>query len=127
MTAELPAWLIVSGLWVGGVAALVTGVTVIGVGVRKVALMVRRVGHFLDDWAGQPQRPGVAARPGVIERLSGIEGRLGTVEHEVQHNNGGSLKDGARRTEDAVEALASRVEDVSGQVESLARRDPPTT
>lgn len=125
MTSELPAWLVSSGLWVGGFAALVTGVTVISVGVSKLVRIFRRVGHFLDDWAGEEGRPGVEARPGVMERLGSMEDRLGEVEHEVKTNTGTSLKDAAKRTEEAVNAIASRMEDVSGQVEDLARRDPP--
>jgi hypothetical protein len=112
MTSELPSWLAFAGLWVGGIAALVTGVTVIWVGLRKAGVnivrFVRRTVHLVDDLIGEPERPGVEGRPGVMERLAGIEDRLGAVEHEVQHNNGGSLKDAVRRTENAVAELTRR-------------------
>ncbi|QVJ00318.1 hypothetical protein KGD82_16275 [Nocardiopsis eucommiae] len=101
MTSELPAWLASSGLWIGGAAAVVTGVTVITVGVRKVLATLRRVGHFLDDWAGEPARPGVDARPGVMERLHAIE-------HEVKYNHGTSLKDKVREVKEVVDELAAR-------------------
>lgn len=47
----------------------------------------------MDDWYGEPERPGVPARPGVMERVSGIETRLNGVVHELHPNDGGSLRD----------------------------------
>ncbi|MFV2198470.1 hypothetical protein [Nocardiopsis sp. LOL_012] len=118
MSEQLPDWLATAGVWVGGFAAVVTAITVVTVGVRKVLAMLRRVGHFLDDWAGEPERPGVESRPGVISRLSGIETRLGKVEHEVQHNDGSSMKDSQKRTEEAVERLARRVDELAHRTEN---------
>ena len=31
---------------------------------------LRKMGRFLDDWQGEPDRPGVPGRPGVMEQLS---------------------------------------------------------
>ncbi|WP_160051301.1 hypothetical protein [Nocardiopsis sp. FR26] len=118
---DLPTWLTSAGVWIGGVAALITGITVITVGARKAAVnlvrFVRRTVHLVDDLVGEPERPGVEGRPGVMERLAQIEDRLSDVEHEVKHNNGTSLKDSAKRTEDTVKELADRVD-------KLAARDP---
>ena len=36
--------------------------------VYKTISQVRRIGHFLDDWFGEAERPGVEARPGVTAR-----------------------------------------------------------
>jgi hypothetical protein len=33
----------------------------------------KRVGDFLDDWNGEPARPGVPERPGVMQRLADNE------------------------------------------------------
>lgn len=98
---DLSTWLASVGVWVGGIAALTTGITVIIVGARKTLKMLRRVGHFLDDWVGEPARPGVEARPGVMERLHAIE-------HEVKYNHGTSLKDKVKEVKEVVDELAAR-------------------
>jgi hypothetical protein len=50
-----------------------------------------------EDWHGEPDRPGVPGRPGVMVRLASIEGELRT-------NGGQSLRDSVARTEAAVQA-----------------------
>lgn len=61
-----------------------------------------RFSHFLDDWFGEPQRPGFLARPGVPERLGQVEERLGQVEQDtrqLQRNGGAHLADAVARIE----------------------------
>lgn len=79
---------------------------------------LRRLGHFADDWFGEPERNGVPARLGVIERISAIETagaatrddlrglveRVDRVEHELRPNSGASLRDAIDRVENAVDA-----------------------
>lgn len=69
-------------MW-GGLATAVTGVgTLLWRLVRGLARTGRRVDQFMDDWYGEPDRPGVPARPGMMERVSGIEERLDRAETE---------------------------------------------
>lgn len=103
-----PETLADAGPWLVGA---VVGVTVLVTAARKLWVFMRRVGHFLDDVSGEPERPGVPARPGLMERVATIEDRLGAVEHEVQTNQGGSLKDAVRRTESHVAELRRRSDD----------------
>lgn len=63
------------------------------------ARIVSRVQDFLDDWNGEPARPGVLRRPGVPERLTGIEGRLSSVERQLKPNDGATLRDAVDRIE----------------------------
>ena len=50
------------------------GTTVTGVATAwKVAPVMRRLSHLVDDLIGEPARTGVAARPGVMERLAQLE------------------------------------------------------
>lgn len=37
---------------------------------------MRRFGHALDDITGEPARPGVDARPGLVERMANVEKHL---------------------------------------------------
>lgn len=71
----------------GGVAAVLWRL------VRGGVRIVSRMDHFMDDWYGEGARPGMPARPGVIERVSAIEDRLIRVEHELYPNSGRSLRD----------------------------------
>ena len=54
---------------------------------RPVAGLIRGVREFLSDWQGEPARPGVPPRRGVMERLAtmeeqnaGLDRRLARVE-----------------------------------------------
>jgi hypothetical protein len=82
----------------GGVAVMLTGV---GAAARYVGRPMRRLlrqnDEFREDWYGEPARAGVDPRPGVMERLKGIES-------ELRPNSGSSLRD-------AVNRLESRFED----------------
>jgi hypothetical protein len=35
--------------------------------------IIRRIQDFLDDWNGEPARPGVPARPGFPDRIAALE------------------------------------------------------
>lgn len=79
--------------WGGAVTVLAAVGTVVWRGVRGALRLTRRVENFMDDWAGEVERPGVPGRAGVMERVSAIEDRLTRVEHELYPNSGGSLRD----------------------------------
>lgn len=68
--------------------------------VRGVLHFARRVEYFFDDWYGEEERAGVPARPGMMERVRGMEEgfrtfgeRLLRMEHEMYPNDGESLRD----------------------------------
>lgn len=105
----MPAWisdLISVAPWLAAIGVLVW------VGV-KVFPFVRKINHFIDDVAGEPARPGVEARKGLMERLSVVEEKqdeqsielakqsssLAVVRHEVTTNHGSSLKDAVKKLE----------------------------
>jgi hypothetical protein len=89
--------------------ALGAAVVVVGGGVVALIRWLRHhlggLADFINDWHGEGARPGVPARPGVMERLSGIEDRLAAVEHELQPNSGTSLRDAVNR----VDARTARI------------------
>lgn len=81
--------------------------------------------HFLEDWNGDAERPGVPERPGVMQRLQDIDdsqARTAThqsnndamwakygplidrLDHEMHPNSGSSLADAVNRTEAALKA-----------------------
>lgn len=74
-------------VWVGSAVGAITVVlTAWRVVIKPVAGAVRRVVHFLDDWFGEPARPGHPARPGIPERIEAIE-------HQLRPNGGKTLRD----------------------------------
>lgn len=44
---------------------------------RPLARLIHQVREFLEDWRGEPARPGVPERRGVMERLERIEWHVG--------------------------------------------------
>lgn len=58
--------------------------------------------QLLEDWHGEPGRPGVPPRPGVMARLAELERTAKDVRSEVQHNSGDSMRDAVERIEAAV-------------------------
>lgn len=69
--------------------------------VRPSYQVVTKFAQFLDDWFGEPARPGIApARLGVLERISNLEASARVVEHEVKPNAGASMKDQISRIEE---------------------------
>ena len=72
--------------------------------------IVPGVAHFLDDWAGQPERKGVAARPGVMARLQSMEKIIIEVRSETSSNAGRSMNDLLHQTAADLAALRRRVE-----------------
>lgn len=95
----------------------------------KVAPFVLKLVHFIDDVAGEPARPGVDARPGLMERLQMVEEKqddltasVKVVQHEVTTNHGSSLKDSMKRQEGRVDAIEGKLSDLHERVNDLHER-----
>jgi len=108
MPPEVQAFLEGISVWTvvawGGVLALTWGV------VRKVWPLLKRLADFLDDVMGEPARPGVPARLGLMERVM-------RVEHELFPNSGKSLRDQTNRMEQKLDRDHQRIGDLAGQFE----------
>lgn len=91
----MPSWF--TGLTVGQILVAAAGVAVVLALFRRLWRAVRPmwvgVREFLEDWRGEPGRPGVPERPGVMERLANTEAKLDAIDHELHPNSGESLRD----------------------------------
>ena len=67
-------------VWAVAVTAIAAGLALLVRLLRAVRRMARTIEDVADDWHGEPGRPGVAPRPGVMERLCRIETRLERLE-----------------------------------------------
>ncbi|MFD5251344.1 hypothetical protein ACKI10_18450 [Streptomyces galilaeus] len=74
--------------------------------VRGLRKLFGRLVDMADDWHGVPERPGVPGRQGVMVRLLKIEERVARVDHELQPNSGGSLRDAVDRVDRRTQTLA---------------------
>lgn len=84
----------------------------------------RRTWQFMNDWNGEPATPGHLGSPGVLERLSAVEGQLKHIIGEVSLDSGRSMKDVVNRTETAMTDLRSDMTDLADQVRNLPGGNP---
>lgn len=95
-------WTFVFGM-VGALVVLTPAMVLLTRRIRSLSLFSDpRLRSFLDDWFGEPARPGFEARPGVPERLEVVEKRLVKVEtdtNQLQRNGGAHLADSIARIE----------------------------
>ena len=89
-------------------AATVTAIGVIGVGVYKASKLVKRFIHFLDDYFGEEERPGFEGRPGMQERLRFMEEEIACISFEMRPNHGTSIKDAVSRIEQRLDKLEQK-------------------
>lgn len=59
----------------------------------KVYPFIRKLQTLMDDWLGEPERPGVHRRPGLMERMEKIESLALSSAYHTQPNHGGSGHD----------------------------------
>lgn len=112
-----------------GVAAVLAAIT----GIWKflhLGPLLRGTRFFLDDWNGQPARPGVPPRPSFPERMANVEDRTAQLNHDFRNDIGGRMallqaqldavdeatktlrRNGGSSVADAVHAAARGVEEV---------------
>lgn len=122
-----------STIWVDPLAILAM---VSSIGLMLIAVMrpVRKRGKqldlFLRDWTGEPERPGVIRRAGVMERLSKLEAQgltqgsqLDVIHAEVNFNHGGSIKDAVTRVDHRVADVSMHLEGVETDVRFLKQQN----
>lgn len=96
---------------------------ILGIGVLVAAgvkgwKVIKRLNHFLDDVMGEEARPGVPARPGLMERVM-------RVEHELFPNSGASLRDQTDRIESTITEIGEAVTTLRGDVDAHIEEAEP--
>lgn len=115
MPPELQTFLEGISLWTVGVWATFIGV--LAVAVWKVLPLLKKLGNFLDDVGGEPARPGVPARAGLMERVQRIE-------HELFPNSGKSLRDQTNRIEGLLDKDDARLTTLENLAAERTKENP---
>jgi len=90
--------------WLAGlISAIAVIVGAVWAMLRPVRAQLHRWEAFWEDWNGTPAGPGRSAVPGVMERLQSIDG-------ELQHNGGNSLKDKVLGNSSKIDGLSRQNE-----------------
>ena len=88
--------------WLAGlISAIAVIVGAVWAMFKPLKRQADRLEAFWDDWNGTPAGPGRSAVPGVMERLQSIDG-------ELQHNGGNSLKDKVLENSSKLDELAQQ-------------------
>lgn len=110
----------------GGAISVLAGVGTVAWRIVRAAMQLgSKAGQFFEDWYGEEGRPGVPARPGVMERVGGIEDRLSRVEHELYPNSGESLRDAVDEANARLRLLCPDPAPGCGRSEDPADEPPP--
>lgn len=100
-----------------GQVALVAGlVTVVVGGVMKAWPWLSRFKDFMDDLMGEPARPGVEARPGVVESVSRLSKEMMEIRAKVTSADYHSRPNGGNSSYDR---LLAEVTDMRGEVQEI--------
>lgn len=67
--------------WLIVLALIITSMSIAG---KRIWPIMRKLEHMLDDFNGTEARPGVPARPGIMERVESIEQRIKKLEAETE-------------------------------------------
>lgn len=78
---------------VGIVVGLITIIGALVALVKWSYSLFRAIDSLLEDWNGEPARPGVPGRLGVMERLDSIEKKVNSAAFNSQPNHGTSAYD----------------------------------
>ena len=103
--------------WAVIISALGGGAAVVK---SHVLPFFRALSNFLSDWTGEPSRPGVPGRAGVMARLEANDEQIKAIRHELHPNSGASLRDSVDRIESATELAATKASKAAEMAEEAA-------
>lgn len=107
-------------LIIGVIIALGTILTTVIVVSRKLWPVLVRLKTLIDDWIGEPARPGVDRTPGVMERLAKIEHTSQQASFHSRPNHGSSSHDAVIKKLNTIESQLEHTREILD--ESVADR-----
>lgn len=127
MTPEMESFL--SGITLADIVWWTIVAGTVFASVKYVFPAIKGLIDFFDDVKGEPARPGVEARPGLMDRLASVESiqkansrTLDTVRHEVFPNSGKSLRDRIDQTAKAVDEVNEKLDNDNRRIASVENK-----
>ncbi len=85
--------------------------------IRPMARLAQRISQFLEDWAGEPPRPGLPdGRKGVLERLDALESRTKRTEWHLGNGDAERMRDVVNRIDAKQKSTGKAVSEVASTV-----------
>lgn len=81
-----------------------------GFALWKVWPLIRKLGHLVDDLMGESERPGVPARPGIVEAVSLLRDDVDKVKQQVKNSHSTNLRDDVDKVMADLESLHSKLD-----------------
>lgn len=108
------------GELLAAVLAVAGGLTIVAGAYRALGIgrFLARTRAFLDDWQGEPDRPGFRGRPSFPERMAAVESNVET----LQRNHGSSLRDKVDDVHTRVVDLQARAQSNRDGIDELQHR-----
>lgn len=116
--------------WTNVLLALAAVVSIAGAALwimRQTREQRLRNERFDRDWYGESERPGVPARPGVMEQLLTLRTDVEGIKAEVNYNHGGSIKDVVDETREEVRKLSVDMKGVHERLDATTTTTTVTT
>lgn len=109
------------------IVAILGGLTTVAAFFKWVMPFARKIGHHIDDVAGEPARPGQPARPGLMERMAtneqhmaNLTERVASVLQQVANSHVTNLRDDLDEVKALAEELVSGGKATREKVDELA-------
>lgn len=115
---DLAAWIPI----VPWLVALIVMVTALSMIAKFVWPVIKKWADLADDLMGEKARPGVPARPGLMERMATVEEKTESIHHEMFPNSGGSLRDAVDRQEQATARVEEKLDNDNRRISDLDDR-----
>ena len=115
-----------SPAWFSALTALVVAVCGIATWAARWAWRIlKRTTHFLDDFFGEPERDGLAARPGVMARLQDLTDELGGISTQVRLNTKELSRISAQVFPNGGTSLRDAVDNLTADLKAHRERENP--
>lgn len=111
----MPEW--VSDFLTPAGVGLLTLIVAIAYLLRKLWPVIHGFTNLMDDWRGEPARPGVPARTGVMENVSLLRAEVEVVRNQVQNSHRTNFRDDLDNVEYKVDEVYKQIGSLNSKLD----------